>query len=808
MTSSTRPHACRARRPSTGSSSTRRPTGPRAQRSTTRSRHPSRRRARSEPIPVWTAVAARARFGVDVAHEARSELVGRERELSVVRDAFERARHERTPQLLTLVGVPGIGKSRLVYELQRIVDADPELITWRQGRCLAYGDGITLWALGEIVKAQAGVLEQDTLKDIATKVHQVVEDTLAGSGDETRVEAHLLALLGSRRRHTARRRSPKRRIRGLAPLSRGSRRAASARRRRRGHPLGGREPPRLPRRARRLGDGRPAARRRDGAARAPRAPSELGRRQAERHDARALPAVRRADRRADRAPARPTAARCRRPADAARAGGRQSALRRAVRRAVHGTGLDRGARASGDAPGHHRRASRRAARLGEEPAAGRGRRRQGLLGEFDRPRPRMRRPGRSTHSSARVSSAASAARHSKARASSRSRTRSFATSRTARSHVPIARRRHRAVAEWIDGLGRPEDHAEMLAYHWSSALELVRASGGSDDEIVERTRVALRAAGDRASSLNSYAVAAAQYDDALALWPDDAERPDLLFRLAVALHRSYNARASRMHSRPRETHCWRSATRSAHPRRSRSSRASSGSGVEHDLVCEHLARAEALAGDSVSAAAARVLAFAGRIREIAGEHDEGRRLAEAAFATATELGLDELRAHALTTIGMAKNDVDLGSGDRRHGARPRDRARGRRPGRLGDRQQPRRLLDFCGRLSTHRRALRRGDCASASGTETPRASASSAATASGSTSCSGAGTARSSPRTTFIAECEAGSPHTLEYLAREVAFGTLARPRRSGRCTSRPAPVVRARADEARAIPQARLARR
>ena len=85
----------------------------------------------------------------------------------VVSDAFERARHERTPQLLTLVGVPGIGKSRLVYELQRIVDSDPELITWRQGRCLAYGDGITLWALGEIVKAQAGVLEQDTPEEIA-----------------------------------------------------------------------------------------------------------------------------------------------------------------------------------------------------------------------------------------------------------------------------------------------------------------------------------------------------------------------------------------------------------------------------------------------------------------------------------------------------------------------------------------------------------------------------------------------------------------------------------------------------------------
>ncbi|HEY6113122.1 MAG TPA: adenylate/guanylate cyclase domain-containing protein, partial [Gaiellaceae bacterium] len=157
---------------------------------------PVEAKGKAEPIRVWTAVAAHSRFGVDVAHEARSELVGRERELGVVRDAFERAHHARTPQLLTLVGVPGIGKSRLVYELNRIVEADPELITWRQGRCLAYGDGITLWALGEIVKAQVGALEQDTPEEIAAKVHQSVADTLAGSGDEAWVEEHLLALLG------------------------------------------------------------------------------------------------------------------------------------------------------------------------------------------------------------------------------------------------------------------------------------------------------------------------------------------------------------------------------------------------------------------------------------------------------------------------------------------------------------------------------------------------------------------------------------------------------------------------------------
>ena len=54
-----------------------------------------------------------------------------------------------------------MGKSRLVREFAAMVDDQPELVAWRQGRCLPYGDGIAFWALGEIVKAQAGILESD-----------------------------------------------------------------------------------------------------------------------------------------------------------------------------------------------------------------------------------------------------------------------------------------------------------------------------------------------------------------------------------------------------------------------------------------------------------------------------------------------------------------------------------------------------------------------------------------------------------------------------------------------------------------------
>ena len=73
-------------------------------------------------------------------------------------------------QLVTIVGEPGVGKSRLVAEFGAFVDEQPELVSWRQGRSLPYGDGITVWALGEIVKAQAGILESDDPAEASEKL--------------------------------------------------------------------------------------------------------------------------------------------------------------------------------------------------------------------------------------------------------------------------------------------------------------------------------------------------------------------------------------------------------------------------------------------------------------------------------------------------------------------------------------------------------------------------------------------------------------------------------------------------------------
>ncbi|HEU0336419.1 MAG TPA: adenylate/guanylate cyclase domain-containing protein, partial [Gaiellaceae bacterium] len=152
-------------------------------------------KGKAEPLLAWIAIAPRARFGVDVFQKGRGPLVGRERELDLLADALSRARAEREPQLVTLVGVPGIGKSRLVYELWQIVDEDPELISWRQGRSLPYGQGVAFWALGEIVKAQAGILESDGSAEAETKLAAAVGD-LVPAGETEWVERHLRPLVG------------------------------------------------------------------------------------------------------------------------------------------------------------------------------------------------------------------------------------------------------------------------------------------------------------------------------------------------------------------------------------------------------------------------------------------------------------------------------------------------------------------------------------------------------------------------------------------------------------------------------------
>jgi DNA-binding SARP family transcriptional activator len=160
---------------------------------------------RARPMSVWSALEPRNRTGMDTLAAGPVPLVGRDRELGQLLETFRHAKAERRPRLVTLLGPPGIGKSRLVAELGRALDADSDLVTWRQGRSSPWdegrsspaGGGVTYWALAEIVKAEAGILETDTGDRVGRRLSRVVAHAMADDPGATGwVTGHLRGLVG------------------------------------------------------------------------------------------------------------------------------------------------------------------------------------------------------------------------------------------------------------------------------------------------------------------------------------------------------------------------------------------------------------------------------------------------------------------------------------------------------------------------------------------------------------------------------------------------------------------------------------
>jgi class 3 adenylate cyclase/tetratricopeptide (TPR) repeat protein len=131
-------------------------------------------KGKAEPMRAWRAVRPIARVGTP--ERDRTPFVGRDLELQMLTQLFERSRRRPSTEIVTIVADPGLGKSRLIRELGRHVDSLPEFVVWREGRCLPYGDGVSFWALGEIVKAQAGILETDDQATIAAKLEAAITE--------------------------------------------------------------------------------------------------------------------------------------------------------------------------------------------------------------------------------------------------------------------------------------------------------------------------------------------------------------------------------------------------------------------------------------------------------------------------------------------------------------------------------------------------------------------------------------------------------------------------------------------------------
>ena len=117
-------------------------------------------------------------------------MVGRDRELAILTDAWRKAVDERTPHLVTLVAPAGVGKSRLVREFIERVRADGGRAL--VGRCLSYGEGITYWPVRELVHQAAGITEADDREAAGERI----TDLFAGRPDGTRLAARVATVVG------------------------------------------------------------------------------------------------------------------------------------------------------------------------------------------------------------------------------------------------------------------------------------------------------------------------------------------------------------------------------------------------------------------------------------------------------------------------------------------------------------------------------------------------------------------------------------------------------------------------------------
>jgi predicted ATPase/class 3 adenylate cyclase len=123
-------------------------------------------------------------------------FVGRDRELRQIKELFHVCADERRAQLVSVTGIAGIGKSRLVWEFYKYFDGIEQVIYWHRGRCLAYGDGVAYWALADMVRMRCGIAEDDEPAVAQEKLRGALSEHLLDDEDRRFVEPRLAQLLG------------------------------------------------------------------------------------------------------------------------------------------------------------------------------------------------------------------------------------------------------------------------------------------------------------------------------------------------------------------------------------------------------------------------------------------------------------------------------------------------------------------------------------------------------------------------------------------------------------------------------------
>jgi class 3 adenylate cyclase/tetratricopeptide (TPR) repeat protein len=123
-------------------------------------------------------------------------FVGRDRELRQIKTLFHACAEERKAHLVSVTGIAGIGKSRLGWEFYKYIDGFVDTTYWHRGRCLSYGEGVTYWALADMVRMRCRIAEDEEPASALKKLDATLEEHLLDAEDRRFVQPRLAQLLG------------------------------------------------------------------------------------------------------------------------------------------------------------------------------------------------------------------------------------------------------------------------------------------------------------------------------------------------------------------------------------------------------------------------------------------------------------------------------------------------------------------------------------------------------------------------------------------------------------------------------------
>jgi class 3 adenylate cyclase/predicted ATPase len=151
-------------------------------------------KGKAEPVPAWGAVELREQDQPGERPLERAPLVGRLGELSQLENVFERVIRDSAPHLVTVVGAAGVGKSRLLLELEQRLARREQPIRLLRGRCLAFGSSVVYWPLTEMLRAECGIFDGDSSQQVRSKLNERLGALVAAHEGAEQVERRLAPL--------------------------------------------------------------------------------------------------------------------------------------------------------------------------------------------------------------------------------------------------------------------------------------------------------------------------------------------------------------------------------------------------------------------------------------------------------------------------------------------------------------------------------------------------------------------------------------------------------------------------------------